>query len=124
MKARCWPSWQVILDWYHLEKRYRENLSLALKGRLIRKQVLGTLIGVVVGWARRWRTGISSGAGVSTDQEWAELAKLISYLQRHRPHIPCYSVRKQLGLRNSSDRGEKENALVVATRQKHNGMSW
>lgn len=35
----CWRSWQVILDWYHLEKRCRENLSLALKGRLIRKQV-------------------------------------------------------------------------------------
>jgi hypothetical protein len=33
-------------------------------------------------------------------------------------------VRKQLGLHNSSNRGEKENDLVVATRQKHTGMSW
>jgi len=29
-----------------------------------------------------------------------------------------------LGLRNSSNRGEKANDLVVSERQKHNGMSW
>jgi hypothetical protein len=33
-------------------------------------------------------------------------------------------VRKQLGLRHSSNRGEKENDLVVATRQKYTGMGW
>ena len=29
-----------------------------------------------------------------------------------------------MGLRNSSNRVEKANDLVVAQRQKHNGMSW
>ena len=38
--------------------------------------------------------------------------------------IPAYSVRKELGLRNSSNRGEKANELLVAHRQKKNGMSW
>jgi hypothetical protein len=38
--------------------------------------------------------------------------------------IPVYAVRRQLGLRNSSNRGEKANDLLVAARQKHNGMSW
>ena len=52
------------------------------------------------------------------------LADLIGYLERNRPHIPCYSVRKHLGLCNSSNRGEKANDLVVSDRQKHNGMSW
>jgi hypothetical protein len=33
-------------------------------------------------------------------------------------------VRKELGLCNSSNRGEKSNDLVVSKRQKHNGMSW
>ncbi|MDO9535590.1 MAG: hypothetical protein Q7J85_09755, partial [Bacillota bacterium] len=36
----------------------------------------------------------------------------------------CYALRKQLGLRNSSNKGEKANDLCVADRQKHNGMSW
>jgi hypothetical protein len=38
--------------------------------------------------------------------------------------VPCYALRERLGLRNSSNRGEKANDLVVARRQKHNGMSW
>ena len=33
-------------------------------------------------------------------------------------------LRKNLGLRNSSNLGEKANDLVVSSRQKHNGMSW
>lgn len=39
-------------------------------------------------------------------------------------YIPCYALRKKLGLRNSSNRGEKSNDLTVSERQKHNGMSW
>jgi hypothetical protein len=46
------------------------------------------------------------------------LSDLIGYLERNRPYIPCYSVRKQLGLPNSSNRGEKANDLVVSARQK------
>ena len=52
------------------------------------------------------------------------MAELISYLERNKPYIPCYEIRKQLGLKNSSAIGEKMNDLVVAERQKHNGMSW
>lgn len=120
----CWRSWQVILDWYHLEKRCRENLSLALKGRLIRNQVLEHLLALL--WDGRVGSALEYLAGLASEQikNAAELAELIGYLERQRPHIPCYSVRKQLGLCNSSNRGEKENDLVVATRQKHHGMSW
>jgi len=50
--------------------------------------------------------------------------KLINYLERSKPYIPCYEARKQLGLRNSSNVGEKANDLLVADRQKKNGMSW
>ena len=33
-------------------------------------------------------------------------------------------MRAELGLRNSSNPVEKENDMLVAQRQKHNGMSW
>ena len=46
------------------------------------------------------------------------------YLERKRAGITCYAVRKKLGLRNSSNPVEKANDLLVARRQKHNGMSW
>ena len=35
-----------------------------------------------------------------------------------------YGIRKKLGLRNSSNTGEKMNDLVVSYRQKHDGISW
>ena len=50
--------------------------------------------------------------------------RLIGYFERNRSYIVCYGLRKKLGLRISSNRGEKANDLVVADRQKHNGMSW
>ena len=53
-----------------------------------------------------------------------KLRKLISYLERNREIIPCYGIRKKLGLPNSSAPGEKMNDLIVSSRQKHNGMSW
>lgn len=40
----CFRNWRVILDWYHLEKRCREDLSMALKGRAIRNEVLDELL--------------------------------------------------------------------------------
>ena len=52
------------------------------------------------------------------------LEKLAGYFERNRLCIPCYAARKKLGLRNSSNLGEKANDLVVSDRQKHNGMSW
>jgi len=33
--AFAWlSSFQIVLDWYHLEKRCKEQLSMALKGRV------------------------------------------------------------------------------------------
>ena len=49
---------------------------------------------------------------------------MIGYVDKNRPMIPVYAARKELGLRNASNRGEKANDLIVAARQKHNGMSW
>jgi hypothetical protein len=118
------PPVQIILDWYHLEKRCKEQLSLALKGRIIRNTLLEQLLPCL------WHGCVDRAIAVLQAVEpiqiknQAELDTLIGYLQRNRPYLPCYSVRKQLGLRNSSNLGEKANDLIVSDRQKHNGMSW
>jgi hypothetical protein len=52
------------------------------------------------------------------------LDKLIEYLRRNKPYIPCYSVRKELGLCNSILGGEKMNDLIVSTRQKKVLYAW
>ena len=53
-----------------------------------------------------------------------EIAELIGYFERVREYVPVYFLRAELGLRNSSNQGEKANDLIVSHRQKHNGMSW
>lgn len=56
------------------------------------------------------------------NDKWLE--EQIGYLERKKEMIKCYAVRAKLGLRNSSNPVEKENDILVAQRQKHNGMSW
>ena len=121
---RCYRGWQVILDWYHLEKKCAQATSLTIKGKDQRNEVLANLLSLL--WEGRVAAAITYVKGLSPRliKAEAQRALLIGYLERSRPYIPCYAVRKQLGLRNSSNRGEKQNDLVVAERQKHNGMSW
>jgi hypothetical protein len=120
----CFRHWQVILDWYHLAKKCSQLTSLALKGKTVRNEVLDHLLALL--WDGRVESALNylSALKPAWIKDAAQLEQLQGYLERARPHIPCYSVRKQLGLRNSSNRGEKQNDLVVAERQKHNGMSW
>lgn len=114
----------IILDWYHLDKKCKEKLSSALKGRHIRNEILTELfpflwygfVDDAIAYLRRINEGHIKDRN--------PLEGLIAYFERNKPYIPCYAVRKELGLRNSSNIGEKMNDLVVSDRQKHNGMSW
>ena len=114
-----------MLDWYHLEKRMTELLSMALKGpkekrHEIRKHLAGIL----------WAGNISDAIDYlySLDKAYIKntqkLDEAVTYLKGKKPYICCYALRSKLGYRNSSNPAEKANDLVVATRQKHNGMSW
>ncbi len=114
----------IILDWYHLKDKCERELSLAMKGRQIRNEVLNHLMSLLwygmVDKAKEYLNSLDSSLIKNKDA----LERLINYIERNRPYIPCYEVRKRLGLRNSSNRGEKSNDLIVSDRQKHNGMSW
>lgn len=114
----------IILDWYHLKEKCKGQLSMAMKGRKSRNNVLAELMYLL--WygmtdkAIEYLNNLDETIMKKTDAR----DKLIGYIERNRSHIPCYAVRKRLGLRNSSNIGEKMNDLVVSNRQKHNGMSW
>ena len=114
----------IILDWYHLEKKCKEQLSLALKGRKIRNEKLDKLKPLL--WHGLTDKAVAHLESIGKDsiKKIESLDKLIEYLKRNKPYIPCYAVRKELNLCNSSAIGEKMNDLVVSSRQKHNGMSW
>ena len=116
--------YRVILDWYHLKKRCQEYLSMSFKSKEEKKRTLQKLLRIL--WAGNVTEAILylQNRNPNLLRQNHRVCDLIGYLEKHREHIPCYALRAELGLRNSSNRVEKENDLVVAQRQKHNGMSW
>lgn len=117
------PSY-TILDWFHLKKKCMELLSMAIRGKEKRNMVLEKLL-------RHLWAGDVDGADLylkSLTKPYIKnqncMEEVSAYLERKRTGITCYAVRKKLGLRISSNPVEKANDLLVARRQKHNGMSW
>ena len=117
-------SYTVILDWYHLKKKCQELLSMAVKGKDMRNKILEKLLRIL--WVGDVKNAVSYLESLPysaiKNQKW--LDEQINYLKRKEYSITCYAVRAGLGLRNSSNPVEKENDMLVAQRQKHNGMSW
>lgn len=114
----------IILDWYHLTKKIKEQLSLGMKGRTVRNQLVKRVLPLLWYGLTDKAIGLLQETDSHDIKNQATMDKLIQYLVRNKPYIPCYAVRKKLGLRNSSSIGEKMNDLLVSNRQKHNGMSW
>ena len=114
----------IILDWYHLVKKCKELLSMGMKGQALRSQVLREILPCL--WHGLTDTAINylTNMPAKDIKNQDKIDKLISYFERNRGYIPCYAIRKRLGLCNSSAIGEKMNDLLVSKRQKHNGMSW
>ena len=114
----------VIINWYHLKKKCQELLSMAVKGKEARNKILEKLLRIL--WVGDVKNAVSYLEGLSPaiikNQKW--LDEQINYLKRKEYSITCYAVRAGLGLRNSSNPVEKSNDILVAQRQKHNGMSW
>lgn len=124
---RCF-SWYsncgIILDWFHLVKKCKELLSLSMKGRLIRNDVLSQIMPLLWHGLTKRAITVLEHIGSEHIKNDEKRMKLITYLERNMDKIPCYAIRKRLGLKNSSAIGEKMNDLIVSSRQKHNGMSW
>ncbi len=114
----------IILDWYHLEKKCKEQLSMGMKGRVVRNEFLEYLLPLLWLGLTDKAIALLDEMDIRQIKQQANVDKIKQYLDRNRPYIPCYAIRKQLGLRNSSNIGEKMNDLIVSDRQKHNGMSW
>jgi len=118
------PHVRIILDWYHLKKKCEYELSLALKGSKIRNAVLEQLLPLL--WLGKVEAAVEYVQNINPKNlKTGQLVeRQVGYFERNREYIPCYALRHKLGLCNSSNKGEKANDLCVASRQKHNGMSW
>ena len=116
--------YMVILDWFHLKKRCQEWLSMAIRGKDRRNAILEKVLRYL------WAGDVAGASEYLSSLDPADiknrkwLDNLLGYFQKKGDAITCYALRAKLGLRNSSNPVEKANDLVVAGRQKHNGMAW
>lgn len=124
-KLFAFRKFRVILDWYHLMERCKICLSMSFKGgKEQRNQILAKLSPLL--WIGDVSAAVAYLKGLNPEilRPKNRIAELQNYLEERREQIPCYALRRELGLRISSNPAEKANDIVVAQRQKHNGMSW
>ena len=100
------------------------TISLACTGREIRNRPVPALLRLL--WFGLLDRAIDylQALPASELKNHKPIERLIGYLERNRNAMPCYALRRQLRLPNSSNPVERSNNLVTARRQKHNGMSW
>ncbi len=107
-------SKRILLDWFHLKEKCAKELSTLCRGSRIRNAVLSRLLTLL--WCGRVDAAIAYLRALDPEKikPGQSVGTLIGYFERNRDYIPCYALRKPLGLRNSSNRGEKANDLCVA----------
>ncbi|MCD8330667.1 MAG: hypothetical protein LUC27_08365 [Lachnospiraceae bacterium] len=114
----------TILDWFHLKKKCMELLSMGMRGKDKRNTTLEKLLRYLwvgdIPSAKQYLVSLPPSS--IKNQKW--INEIVSYLDRKQDTITCYAIRAELNLRNSSNPVEKANDLLVAQRQKHNGMAW
>jgi hypothetical protein len=122
-RLATWPSTELILDWYHCRKKCYDLTSLICRGRVAKAKLLGALL------FRLWRGQVDDAITLldayrPQAKDTESLEKLMTYLSDRRDYLPNYKERRAQRQYIGSAHTEKANDLIVARRQKHQGMHW
>ena len=151
---RIFKDWPHVhyMDYYHIKERLSEIFSRVFKaGKIVDDTIepeyfkngkvkkssikmitrsqyyLRTLISILwsgnVQDAKTWLEKMKQSSDLKPKGAVA-LDEAIGYLTRKGNRIPCFYLRKLLGLRNTSNSVEISNNILVARRQKKKGCSW
>jgi len=112
----------VILDWYHLEKKVWELMSMAARTKAEKELHVYELLRLL--WRGRAEEALTYlRTRVETKNEkW--LSAMITYVEKHQAEIIDYERRQKVGKAIGSGRMEKAVDQVIGARQKSKGMSW
>ncbi|MDO9535640.1 MAG: hypothetical protein Q7J85_10010 [Bacillota bacterium] len=113
----------LILDWYHLEKKSKELLSMICYGKSHKNEVFSSLMRDL--WHGKIDDALVRLAALNDKcRNQGKLSELIGYINTRKESIPNYDLRRQKCLYNGSGIVEKANDLLVARRQKNTSMQW
>ncbi len=110
----AWHNAKLLLDWYHLQKKIHTQLFKALYKSDQRDKILNALSLYAWYGLVEQATKFIDRIEIENIKKQEELDILKGYFQRNQDIIPNYEMRHRLGLRNSSNRGEKQNDLLFA----------
>jgi hypothetical protein len=117
------PNKQMILDWYHLHKKCYNLCGMICRGRKAKASFLTQLLHLL--WRGRTDEAIVSLEAYRPEaKNETALDDLITYLRERRDFMPNYAQRRQERRYIGSAHAEKGNDLIVASRQKKQGMHW
>jgi hypothetical protein len=117
------PDKTMILDWYHLYQKSADLCSRICKGKQARAKLLLRL------YRRLWRGDVTGAIAVlqayrPQARNMEVLETLVAYLAARQAWIPNYRQRRIDRQYIGSGHVEKANDLIVARRQKRDGMQW
>jgi len=124
IRDNYFPQARYILDWWHLKENVKRCLRDTVENQKIRwrkaKQVLSLL------WRGRWREALKvlDQLIIQTKDGQKQVSALRKYLLNNAEGIIDYKAFKQAGYYISSCVVEKTAYIIVARRQKHQGMIW
>lgn len=112
----------VILDWYHLEKKVWELMSMAARNKVEKETHVAHLLKLL--WRGQTVKTLHYLQNEVPTKNAERLAALCTYVEKHQAEIIDYERRQRAGKPIGSGRIEKGVDQTIGTRQKSKGMSW
>ena len=112
----------LILDWYHLEKKVWELMSMMAWNTTEKETHCRALLAWL--WQGNVDEALSYLRTFVSPRNAKKHQELITYLTKHKAEIIDYERRQNAGKPSGSGRMEKGVDHVIGQRQKDRGMSW
>jgi hypothetical protein len=112
----------LILDWYHLEKKVWDLMSMIAWNKTEKESHCRILLALL--WEGQVDEALNYLRTSVSPRNTKKHHELITYLMKHKSEIINYQARQEAGKPIGSGRMEKGVDQVIGRRQKDNGMSW
>jgi hypothetical protein len=112
----------IILDWFHLDKKVRELMSMIAPTKTEKETYLKFILDRL--WQGQTKAVLDYLREVVKTKNPEKLTELIGYIEKHQSEIIDYQRRQRSGKVIGSGRIEKCGDQVIGHRQKKKGMSW
>ena len=110
-----------ILDWYHLQAKVYQLMSQIAPNKKDKELSIQFILNAL--WKGNLNTAIDHLQNIKP-KNLLKREELVGYLDKNKDYIIQYDQRRAVGKIIGSGRGEKQNDVIIAKRQKQKSMAW